>query len=681
MEAARERVTRLLRLCGGDDEARTELLPIVYDELRLVARRRMAGERAQHTLEATALVHEAWMRLVDERGMDSKSRRHFFGAAAPRRTVLSVDSSLTEKHRYAGEPLPATMPQRRCSAFSNFFLGPIVGLAAILAACGGSNDASPAGNAKSADSAAWFEEVAAPSGIDFVHVRSDELRYWIPETVSGGAAWLDFDGDGHLDAYLVQGGDPVPGHRQVATNKLYRNTGTGDFEDVTDAAGVAGEGYGFGCATGDYDGDGLVDLYVCNLERNLLFRNRGDGTFEEVAARAGVTEERWSSAATFVDYDRDGDLDLVVVQYLNWTPDRELPCKSSYGERSYCNPINYNSPTTDTLYRNEGDGTFTDVSRVSGISSAAGTGLGVVAADFDGDTWPDLYVTNDGMPNHLWINQRDGTFREQALLAGCAVDGSGKAEAGMGVQAVDPDNDGDWDLYMTHVREQTNTFYRNDGGGNFSDRTEATGLGRPSITFTGFGLGFHDFDHDGELDLFVANGRVGHWRPAFSEEDPFAEPNQLFRGTAPMRFEELKGWLAGQELLGTSRAAAFADYDNDGDIDILYVDAHASARLLRNVTPRRGEWIGFVPRFANGATALGAELEVRAGERTWRRLCHTAYSYCAANDPRVHVGLGAAKRVDEVRVRWPDGTSESFGPFDSGAYHPLQPGAGRKAPE
>jgi enediyne biosynthesis protein E4 len=556
-----------------------------------------------------------------------------------------------------------------------------------LPGCG--RPGTPGGGAgQPSDGTAWFEEVAAAAGIDFVHVRSAELRYWIPETVVGGAAWLDFDGDGLLDAYLVQGGDPLPGFKQGVSNRLYRNTGggvagglNGTFQDVTDAAGVAGEGYGFGCATGDYDGDGHVDLYVCNLERNLLFRNRGDGTFEEVAREARVAEERWSAAALFTDYDRDGDLDLLVVQYLNWAPERELPCLSSYGERSYCNPINYSAPTTDTLYRNQGDGTFKDVSRESGFIQAAGTGLGCVAADFDGDGWVDLYVTNDGMPNHLWINQRDGTFSERALLAGCAVSGSGKAEAGMGVQAMDINGDGHWDLYMTHVREQTNTFYLNNGKGFFSDRTEVTGLGRPSIVFTGFGLGFQDFDLDGHLDLFVANGRVGHWRPALSEEDPFAEPNQVFRGLGAGRFEELSGWLAGGELLGTSRAAALADYDNDGSIDILYTDTHAPARLLRNIAPRRGNWIGFSPLFAHGSPALGAELRVHAGTRTWHRLCHSAYSYAAANDPRVHVGLGPVERVDAVDVLWPDGTRESFGPFEGGRYHPLRPGQGRPAPQ
>lgn len=562
-------------------------------------------------------------------------------------------------------------------------------LAASTLACGGGEQSNPASEHSGAGPSAarndggaqplaspWFREVAAERGLDFRHVRSHELRYWIPETVTGGGGWLDYDGDGHLDVYLVQGGDPQPGLRQSETDRLYRGRGDGTFEDVTEAAGIVGDGYGFGLATGDYDSDGDTDIYVCNLERNFLFRNEGDGTFTEVAEEAGVAETRFSSAAAFSDYDGDGDLDLLVVNYLDWAPEREIPCKTSYGERDYCNPINYDAPTRDTLYRNEGDGHFVDVTVQAGLGEAVGTGLGCVCADLDGDGDSDFYVTNDGMPNRLWLNDGHGRFVDEGLLAGCAVNESGASEAGMGVQAVDVEEDGDWDLFMTHVREQTNTFYINRGG-VFADRTSASGLARASVRFTGFGMGFFDGDLDGILDLFVANGRVGKWRPAFSEDDPFAEPNQLFRGLGARRFRELEGWLAGGELLGTSRAAAFGDFDDDGDIDILYVDAHAPVRLLENVAPRAGHWVGFSVQDAHGSAALGADLLVEAGGRRFHRLCHTAYSYAAANDPRVHVGLGAADEVARVRVVWPDGTREEFGPFAAGRYHLLRRGAGR----
>lgn len=547
-----------------------------------------------------------------------------------------------------------------------------------LVACGGSQERGPATGA--AAGLPWFEEVAQRSGLDFRHVRSHELRYWIPETVTGGAAFLDYDGDGLLDVFCVQGGDPIPGKVQEESDRLFKNLGGGRFADVTEAAGVGGRGYGFGCATGDYDNDGDVDLYVANLERNLLHRNEGDGTFVELGERAGVAETKWSSASMFLDYDQDGFLDLFVVNYLAWSPEREMPCKTSYGERDYCNPINYDAPTQDTLYRNRGDGSFEDVSVAAGISKGTGTGLGCVTADFDGDGRPDIYVTNDGMPNFLWINDGRGGFRETALLAGCAVNGSGSAEAGMGVQAFDLEDDGRPDLYMTHVREQTNTFYSN-AGGQFADRTARVGLARPSLPFTGFGLGAHDFDHDGLLDLFVANGRVGLWRPMYNESDPFAEPNQLFRGVELGKLEEIPDGPTAERLLGTSRAAAFADYDEDGDLDILYVDANAPVRLLRNVAPKRGHWLGLRLLLEHGSDALGAKVSVEAKGRARYRLCHTTYSYCAANDPRVHLGLGEATRAERVTVTWPDGRVEQFGSLEADRYHALRRGQGRAASE
>ncbi|MDP6409320.1 MAG: CRTAC1 family protein [Planctomycetota bacterium] len=547
-------------------------------------------------------------------------------------------------------------------------------LSSFLGACGGGDEPGAPGPAPIAPT--WFAEGAAAAGLDFVHVRAHEQRFWIPETVTGGGGFLDYDGDGRLDVYCVQGGDPVPGSETNEPNRLFHQETDGTFTDVTESAGVGDRRYGFGCATGDYDGDGDTDLYVCNLEENVLYRNEGDGAFADVTAIAGVGEKRWSSAASFFDYDGDGDLDLFVVQYLNWKPEHEIPCQTSYGERDYCNPINYNAPTRDTLYRNEGDGTFTDVSIAVGIGAGTGTGLGLSCADFDGDGRVDVYVTNDGMPNHLWLQLEPGRFTDRALLAGCAVNSSGAPEAGMGVHAVDVESDGDWDLFMTHVREQTNTFYENLGSA-FTDRTSSTGLSAASIPFTGFGLGFHDFDHDGFVDLFVANGRVGLWPPALSKSDPYAEPNQLFLGRGDGCFEEVVGGGAPGVPLGTSRAAAFGDIDDDGDIDVLYIDAQAPVRLLRNELPKQGSWIGLSVLGESGTPALGAVVRVRSGERDRYRIAHTSYSYCAANDPRVHVGLGDAQRAEEVEVRWPDGLVERFGSLEAGRYHKLRRGGGR----
>jgi hypothetical protein len=546
----------------------------------------------------------------------------------------------------------------------------------LAAACGDDAPTQPGSSSSARKSGPiWFEEVSAAAGVDFQHVRAHEHRAWIPETITGGAAWLDYDGDGHLDLYCVQGGDPVPGFEQLETNRLFKNNGDGSFTDVTLSAGVAGHGYGFGCATADYDGDGHTDLYVCNLEENLLFRNNGDGTFAEVGAQAGVDQKKWGAASSFLDYDADGDMDLMVVNYLNWTPEREIECQTSYGERDYCNPINYNAPSQDTLYRNNGDGTFSDVTKESGIGAGTGTGLGCVAADYDGDGDVDIYVTNDGMPNYLWMNDGRGGFREEGILSGCAVNMNGSSEAGMGVQAVDVENDGDWDLFMTHVREQTNTFYLNDSKGVFTDRTIATGLAQASRQFTGFGLGFHDFNHDGEIDLFVANGRVGLWRPAFSETDPFAEPNQVFQGRAGGKFSEIKGWKASEEI-GTSRAAAFADYDADGDIDVYVANAQGPGRLYRNCSEKSGEWIGFDVRNTDGSVATGARVKVVCGGKVQYRLAHSGYSFAAANDDRVHFGLAAGSKIETVEVLWPGGESESFTVTETGAYKVLSRGQG-----
>jgi hypothetical protein len=521
----------------------------------------------------------------------------------------------------------------------------------------------------------WFEESATAAGLDFHHVAFHEQRFWMPEISPGGVALIDFDGDGRLDVYCVQSGDPAEGAADQEANRLFRNLGAGAFEEVPGAAGAADTGYGHGCGVGDYDGDGDADLYVTNLRANVLYRN-DDGRFTDVTAESGTAVESWSTACSFVDYDADGDLDLFVVNNLNWSPDIELVCRSGQSERDYCSPANYNLPSADRLFRNDGDGRFTDVTESAGLSAGTGIGLGVALADYDGDGSVDFYVANDSVPNLLWINDGAGRFTNRALLLGCAVNGSGASEAGMGVQAVDVENDGDWDLYMTHVRDETNTFYRNRGG-SFTDTTAATGLGGPSRRMTGFGMGFADFNHDGHIDLWVANGRVDLWRPFPVAERPYAEPNQLFRGLGDGRFEELaEGGVRGVRP-GTSRAAAFGDLDDDGDVDVVYLDWNGPLGFLRNVAPRRGGWIGLRLVDAVGSDVLGALVRVEAQTGTQYRQNHTSYSYCAASDPRVHVGLGGVPDADEVFVRWPDGTEESFGALKGGRYHELRKGTGR----
>lgn len=455
---------------------------------------------------------------------------------------------------------------------------------------------------------------------------------------------------------------------------MYRNRGDGTFEDVTASTGTGDNGYGMGCACGDYDGDGDVDLYVTNVGPNVLYRNNGDGTFSDVTGAAGVGDSGWGTSAAFADYDGDGNLDLFVVNYIKWSPQGERECLSLFDQQDYCAPVNYSAPAPDTLYRNTGRESFVDVSGSVGLREAYGNGLGLAPGDFNGDGRLDFYVANDVLPNQLWINTGEGRFVDDALMSGCALNHSGVAEAGMGVMAADVNYDGQLDLFMSHYRAETNTFYVNNAG-IFEDVTATLGLGAPSFPFTGFGLGFADFDHDGNLDLFIANGRAALAEPINDWRKPYAERDQLFEGRGNLRFVEVspRGGTA-QELAETSRGIALGDLDNDGDMDIIVVNRGAKVHLLRNIASTRGNWIMFRVLNRRGGYALNASVRIRAGGDVQWRQVQRAYGYCSSNDPRVHFGLGSAERVDEVTVRWPDGREEEFGPFEAGRIHELRKG-------
>ncbi|MHC4946643.1 MAG: CRTAC1 family protein [Planctomycetota bacterium] len=554
---------------------------------------------------------------------------------------------------------------------------PLAALVLTLAACSdGGGDPSPDGAGTGGAPAPWFEEVAAESGLVFRHDVGYRGRYLMPESIVGGGALFDMDGDGDLDAYLVQTG--VYDAPDAATaNRLFRNRGDGTFEDVTAGSGADDAGYGVGVSSGDYDADGDVDLYVTNVGPNVLLRNEGDGRFTDVSAATGTAHPGWGASSAFVDVDHDGDLDLYVCNYVNWSPETELDCYNDAGALDYCQPTNYDAPARDVLYRNEGDGTFTDASDAAGLGASVGTGLGVIAGDFDGDGRIDVFVANDGMRDHLWINRGDGTFTDEALESGCGYDQDGIAKAGMGVTAADVDDDGDLDLLVCNLNTQTDSFFLNEGNGLFADVTAAAGLGAASRPFTRFGMAWIDFDHDGRLDLFQANGRVMRQSSNWSD-DPYAEPNLLLRGVGGLRFTEVKprGGTA-EPLIASSRAAAFGDVDDDGDVDVLVVNRDGPAHLLRNVAPRGGAWIGFRVVDEHDRDALGAVVSFRAGPRHVRRDVRAAFSFCASNDPRVHVGLGDATGAEEVEVRWVDGRTEAFGDRDAGAYHTLRRGAGR----
>jgi hypothetical protein len=497
-------------------------------------------------------------------------------------------------------------------------------------------------------------------GLAFDHDSGHRDKYLFPEISCGGAALFDMDGDGDLDAYCIQAGNILDPPERRPPNRLFRNDGTGRFEDVTATSGAGDRGYGMGAATGDYDNDGDVDLCITNVGANVLLRNEGQGRFTDVTDAANVGNTGWGASAAFLDIDLDGDLDLFVVNYIRWSPETERECSAMTGERDYCEPAGYKSPTASVLYRNNGDGTFADISAASGIAAARGNGLGVVHGDFNGDGRPDIYVANDDTPNHLWIQKSDGTFKEAALLGGCAVDESGEAKAGMGVSAIDFDDDGDEDLLVGNLTNESSSFYRNEGD-FFIDNTAQTGLGVASRSFTRFGMALADFNNDGWLDLYNANGRVRKQEKTYSD-DPFAEPNQLFQGSEQGRLVEAApaGGTA-SPLIATSRGAAFGDVNNDGGVDILVINRDGPAHLLINIARNRGHWIMFRILDEHGRDAHGSVVSLRLGGRTLRRRVSTAYSYCSANDPRVHVGLGTTTVAESVTVRWANGAVQTFG--------------------
>ena len=443
-----------------------------------------------------------------------------------------------------------------------------------------------------------FREAASEAGLDFDHVNGMSGEYYFNEMMGGGVALLDYDSDGDLHVYLIQGHilDPA-GKSDALTDRLYRNDLESDsagiatlrFTDVTRASLIHSDGYGMGVATGDYNNDGWTDLYITNFGSNRLLRNKGDGTFEDVTTASGADDRRWSVAATFFDFDRDGWLDLFVGNYVDFSLASNADCRTAGGAQTYCSPAAY-PPEPDSLFRNLGDGTFEDVSGRAGLAGTAGAALGAVAADFDGDDLIDLYVANDGMPNRLWMNDGSGSFKDEALLAGVALNQDGQPEASMGIAASDFDGDGDIDIFLTHLEQETNTLYVNDGAGLFEDASIRSGLGPPSLAYTGFGAGWVDYDNDGWLDVMTVNGAVVDIESLKQSGDPYPlhQTNQLFRNLGDGRFQEVTAH-AGEafSLSEVSRGAAFGDLDNDGDIDVVVVSNNGPARLLLNETGQR----------------------------------------------------------------------------------------------
>jgi hypothetical protein len=557
----------------------------------------------------------------------------------------------------------------------------LAALACVLASCRSRDTASEG---------LRFEDVASDTGLAFTHLSDRSEEFYYPEVIGSGVALFDSDNDSDLDVFLVQGrpGSTTSLEPKELRSRLFRNdlehSATGPrlrFVDVTEQSGLSVTSYGMGVTAGDYDNNGCVDLYVTSLERNWLMRNDCRGAFVDVSAQSGTQDSGWSVSAGFFDFDRDGWLDLFVGHYLTWNPALNTPCYGSSGRRVYCAPKVYRAQQS-RLYRNSRNGTFADVTSAAGLATQFGPALGVSTADFDGDGWLDLYVANDGEENQLWINQRDGTFVNRALLAGVALGPSGEAKAGMGVDAADFDDDGDEDLVVTNLTGEGMDLYVNDGRGTFASSGAAAGIGHRSLPYTGFGVGWLDIDNDGRLDLLAVNGAVQVQDTPTSADDPrnLGQRQQLFRNVGDGRFGDMTA--EGGPALNTmdaSRGAAFGDIDNDGDTDVVVSNNMGRAQLLLNVTGQRRHWVGVRAVGANGSDSLGARVAITAssGPTRWRRT-RSDGSYASANDPRVLVGLGTLSDPVRVRVVWPDGRVEQWRDVPIDRYTTLREGTGER---
>ncbi len=512
-----------------------------------------------------------------------------------------------------------------------------------------------------------FTGISAESGLQFEHINDARGEFLIPEIMGSGVAVFDFDHDGDLDVFLVQGSSLQPGNlggdstRQG--HRMFRNnlTESGElgFTDVSDETGVGVVSYGMGAAVADYDGDGWQDIYITSYGQNTLLKNENGQSFRDVTSEAGVSDTSWSTSASFFDMDNDGHLDLYVVNYLQFTNKDNQVCKDSIIARGYCHPLVY-PPATDRLYRNNGNGTFSDVTREKEIDRIAAPGLGVVASDLNGDGWTDIYVVNDREANLLWMNRGDGRFDEKGLLAGVAYNVDGQPEAGMGVTAGDFDRDGDADLFVTHYDPETNTLYLNNGSAQFQDTTDTVGLGYVSLGYTGWGTSWIDFDNDGMSDLFVANGAITVQADQLDSEYPYAQANQLFMQTENSRFVEVTEFASAEHGREVSRGAAFGDLDNDGDIDIVIANNNGTARVLRNDQATGNHWLDVkLLNNKSNTDAIGARIKlVVDGMPMQSRHVRSDGSYLSASDTRVHFGLGGSTRVDYLDVIWPDGETQ-----------------------
>jgi hypothetical protein len=526
-----------------------------------------------------------------------------------------------------------------------------------------------------------FEEIpASATKISWTHTNGRSPEWYLPETVGAGCGFLDYDNDGWLDIYLVNSG-PCDFYSppQPLRNALYRNNRDGTFSDVTEKAGVPGNAYGMGVAVGDYDADGFPDLYVTQYPRSILYHNNGDGTFTDVTAKAGVAAPGWGSSAVWFDYDNDGRLDLFVCRFVDFDKSKNTFCGNTIsGERWYCKPNVY-GPEPSYLFHNNGDGSFTDVSKESGIAASLGKAWGVVAADINNDGWMDLFVGNDTVANFLFVNRGKKGFEEIGLLAGVGYNTFGRARSGMGVDAADYDQDGFLDLFVSNVDQEMYALYHNNKDETFNDVSVPTGIGPTTQFMSGWGLKFFDYDNDGDLDLFLCNGHPDDGVEKRVEHVTYREPLLLFRNT-PSGFKNVS--LASGPIFSkplAARGMALGDFDNDGSVDVLIAINNGAPILLRNNAGRQNHWLGLrlIGRKSN-IDAVGAKIAYRSGDLQRTHTKVGGGSYLAAHDPRIVLGLGPRTKIDWLEIQWPQpsNTKERFSDVPVDRYITITEGQG-----
>jgi enediyne biosynthesis protein E4 len=535
-----------------------------------------------------------------------------------------------------------------------------------------------AGLSSFAADAVQFTDVTAAAGIAFVHHSGATGKKYLPETIGSGGAFLDYDNDGWLDVFLVNATRWPGAKGPRPTSALYRNNQDGTFTDVTAKAGLAESLYGIGVAAADYDDDGWIDLYLTTWGSNRLYRNLGNGRFADVTRKAGADVAGFSTSAAFVDYDKDGKLDLFVCNYVQWEPARDLHCTLDGKHKSYCTPESYKGQSA-TLFHNRGDGTFEDATTRAGVKNPSAKALGVTVVDYDGDSWPDLFVANDTQPNNLYRNLGNGTFKDVAVTAGVAFNEAGVARAGMGVDAADYDGSGRPSLIVGNFSNEMMAVYHNEGNGLFIDEAPTSTIGRASLLTLTFACFFFDYDLDGWPDIFAANGHVADDINNVQPKVTHAEPPHLFRNLGKKTFEAVSDRVGADfKKAMVARGAAYGDYDNDGDLDLLVTVNNGAARLLRNDGGNKNRWLRVRPlRAVSAGDGIGARVTVTwpDGRKIWNYV-RTGSSYASQSELTLTFGLGAQPKAARVEVVWPSGKSDVLTDVAAGRTVTVREGKG-----